>query len=38
VQAIEKNIVNNKIKTYDMGGSNTTSDIGDDIARLLKEI
>ena len=38
VQAIEKNIVNNKIKTYDMGGSNTTSDVGDDIARLLKEI
>jgi isocitrate/isopropylmalate dehydrogenase len=36
VQAIEKNIVNNKIKTYDMGGSNTTSDVGDDIARLLK--
>ncbi|NJD52026.1 MAG: isocitrate/isopropylmalate dehydrogenase family protein [Candidatus Methanoperedens sp.] len=38
VQAIEKNIVNNKVKTYDMGGSNTTSDVGDDIARLLKEI
>jgi len=38
VQAIEKNIVNNKIKTYDMGGSNTTTDVGDDIARLLKEI
>ncbi len=38
VQAIEKNIVNNKIKTYDMGGSNTTTDVGDDIARLLKEL
>ncbi|VVB50600.1 3-isopropylmalate/3-methylmalate dehydrogenase [uncultured archaeon] len=38
VKAIEKNIVNNKIKTYDMGGSNTTTDVGDDIARLLKEL
>ena len=38
VQAIERNIVNGKVKTYDMGGSNTTTDVGDDIARLLKEI
>ncbi|MFZ3383506.1 MAG: isocitrate/isopropylmalate dehydrogenase family protein [Candidatus Methanoperedens sp.] len=38
VQAIEKNIVNGKVKTYDMGGSNTTTQVGDDIARLLKEI
>lgn len=35
VRAIEKNIVNAKVKTYDMGGSNTTSEVGDDIARLL---
>ena len=38
VRAIEKNIVNNKVKTYDMGGSNTTSEVGDDISRLLREI
>jgi len=37
VKSIEKNIVNGKVKTYDMGGSNTTSDVGDDIARLVKE-
>lgn len=37
VGAIEQNIVNGKVKTYDMGGSNTTSDVGDDIARLIKE-
>lgn len=37
VRAIEQNIVNGKVKTYDMGGSNTTSDVGDDIARLIKE-
>jgi len=35
VRAIEKNIVNAQVKTYDMGGSNTTSQVGDDIARLL---
>ncbi|MCX9080770.1 MAG: isocitrate/isopropylmalate dehydrogenase family protein [Candidatus Methanoperedens sp.] len=35
VSAIEKNIVNAQVKTYDMGGSNTTSQVGDDIARLL---
>jgi len=38
VQAIEKNIVNGKVKTYDMGGSNKTTEVGDDIARLLKGI
>lgn len=37
VRAIEQNIVNGKVKTYDMGGSNTTSDVGDDIVRLIKE-
>lgn len=37
VRAIEQNIVNGNVKTYDMGGSNTTSDVGDDIARLIKE-
>ncbi|MBU3965872.1 MAG: isocitrate/isopropylmalate dehydrogenase family protein, partial [Euryarchaeota archaeon] len=37
VRAIEKNLVNGEVKTYDLGGSNTTSDVGDDIARLIKE-
>jgi isocitrate/isopropylmalate dehydrogenase len=37
VKAIEQNIVNGEVKTYDMGGSNTTSEVGDDIARLIKE-
>ncbi len=37
VNSIEKNIVNGKVKTYDMGGSDTTSDVGDDIARLVRE-
>ncbi|MBU4223314.1 MAG: isocitrate/isopropylmalate dehydrogenase family protein [Euryarchaeota archaeon] len=37
VGAIERNIVNGKVKTYDLGGSNTTSDVGEDIARLIKE-
>jgi 3-isopropylmalate dehydrogenase len=37
VKSIEKNIVNGKVKTYDMGGSDTTLDVGDDIARLVSE-
>ena len=37
VKSIEKNIVKGKVKTYDMGGSNTTSDVGDDIAGLVSE-
>lgn len=37
VNAIEQNIVNGKVKTYDMGGSDKTSDVGNDIARLIKE-
>jgi Isocitrate/isopropylmalate dehydrogenase len=36
VNAIQKNILNGKVKTYDMGGKNTTSDVGDDIARIVK--
>ncbi len=38
VKAIEQNIVNGEVKTYDMGGESTTSEVGDDIARLVKEI
>ncbi|WP_440946235.1 isocitrate/isopropylmalate dehydrogenase family protein [Methanosarcina sp. T3] len=36
VNAIQKNILDGKVKTYDMGGKNTTSDVGDDIARIIK--
>ncbi|HII78858.1 MAG TPA: isocitrate/isopropylmalate dehydrogenase family protein [Methanosarcina sp.] len=36
VNAIQKNILDGKVKTYDMGGKNTTSDVGNDIARLVK--
>jgi len=35
VSAIEKNILDAKVRTYDMGGSSGTSDVGDDIARIL---
>jgi isocitrate/isopropylmalate dehydrogenase len=38
VKAIEQNIVNGMVKTYDMGGESSTSEVGDDIARLIKEI
>jgi len=36
VNAIQKNILDGKIKTYDMGGKSSTSDVGDDIARIIK--
>ena len=36
VNAIQKNILEGKVKTYDMGGKNTTSDVGNDIAKILK--
>lgn len=36
VNAIQKNILTGKVKTYDMGGKNTTSDVGIDIARIVK--
>lgn len=35
VSAIERNILDSKIKTYDMGGLSGTSDVGDDIARIV---
>ncbi|MGP8319367.1 MAG: isocitrate/isopropylmalate dehydrogenase family protein [Methanosarcinaceae archaeon] len=35
VSAIERNILDGKIKTYDMGGLSGTSDVGDDIARIV---
>ena len=36
VNAIQKNILDSKVKTYDMGGKSTTSDVGSDIARIVK--
>ncbi len=36
VKAIEQNIANGKVKTFDLRGSSTTSEVGDDIALLLK--
>ena len=38
VVAIEKNILDNKVKTYDMGGISTTSDVGDDISRIVSSM
>ncbi|ADI73014.1 3-isopropylmalate dehydrogenase [Methanohalobium evestigatum Z-7303] len=37
LSAIEKSIAENKIKTYDMGGSSKTSEVGDNIARIIRE-
>ena len=37
VQAIGVNLKNGKVRTYDLGGSSRTSDVGDDIARLVLE-
>jgi 3-isopropylmalate dehydrogenase len=36
VNAIQKNILDGKVKTYDMGGKSHTSDVGDDIVRIVK--
>ncbi|WP_370572605.1 isocitrate/isopropylmalate dehydrogenase family protein [Methanomethylovorans sp.] len=38
IASIEKNILDNKVKTYDMGGTSTTSDVGNDIARIVSSI
>ncbi len=35
VSAIETNILEAKVRTYDMGGSAGTSDVGDEIARIV---
>jgi 3-isopropylmalate dehydrogenase len=37
VQAIGANLKNGKVRTFDLGGSSRTSDVGDDIARLVRE-
>jgi len=35
--AIEKNLAAGKVRTYDLGGTSKTSDVGTDIARIVKE-
>ena len=37
VDAIQQNILDGKVKTYDMDGQSSTSDVGDDIARIVRE-
>ncbi|ATZ61763.2 MAG: isocitrate/isopropylmalate dehydrogenase family protein [Methanosarcinales archaeon Met12] len=37
VNAIERNTKEGKVKTRDMGGSSSTSDVGDNIARIIRE-
>ena len=36
VRAIEENLMKGRVKTYDLGGASTTSDVGDEITRLVK--
>ncbi len=36
VRAIEQNIAGGEVRTYDMGGTSSTSDVGDDITRLVE--
>jgi len=38
VSAIEQNLFEGRIKTYDLGGSSTTSEVGKEIARLVASI
>ncbi len=37
LKAIEANLRDGKVRTYDLGGSSTTSDVGSDIARIVKQ-
>lgn len=36
VDAIQQNILDGKVQTYDAGGKSTTSAVGDDIARIIR--
>jgi len=38
VKAIERNLFEGRVKTYDLGGSSTTSEVGSEIARLVRSI
>ncbi len=35
IKAIELNLIDGKTKTYDLGGTSTTTEVGDDIARIV---
>lgn len=37
VKAIEQNLREGKVRTYDLGGKSKTSEVGDDIARIVRE-
>jgi 3-isopropylmalate dehydrogenase len=37
VNAIETNLREKKVRTYDLGGTAKTSDVGSDIARIVKK-
>lgn len=37
MRAIERNLREGRVRTYDLGGSSTTSEVGDDIARLIQD-
>jgi 3-isopropylmalate dehydrogenase len=37
VTAIEKNLRDRKVRTYDLGGASKTSDVGDDVARIVRQ-
>jgi isocitrate/isopropylmalate dehydrogenase len=38
ISAIERNLFEGRVKTYDLGGCSTTSDVGTEIARLVRGI
>jgi 3-isopropylmalate dehydrogenase len=38
IAAIERNLFEGRIKTYDLGGSSTTSEVGMEIARLVRSV
>ncbi len=38
VKSIERNLFEGRIRTYDLGGSSTTSEVGTEIARLIRSI
>jgi 3-isopropylmalate dehydrogenase len=38
VAAIERNLFEGRIKTYDLGGSSSTSEVGTEIARLVGSV
>jgi 3-isopropylmalate dehydrogenase len=36
LEAIEANLREGKVRTYDLGGTSKTSDVGSDVARIIK--